>query len=165
MTPATSVSFYKPVFGDFLYAPVDAGWNGNPLSVLSALARLNVDPWMEAAELAGLPRDSALRRLAELLQRLPSRPWARTEPGPIADRLLKLLPHVSSSGVPATPTGRSTPQGQVTFSPRLRMIMFAIAIGVYAIAVGAHRMSLTQSDMPVATIATASQSPISQPSP
>jgi hypothetical protein len=105
MTPATSVSFYKPVFSDFLYAQVDEGWNGNPLSVLPAFARLNVDPWMEAAELAELPEESARRRLAELLERLPSRPWTRTESGPIADRPLKLLPHSSPSEAPQKQLG------------------------------------------------------------
>ena len=54
MTPATSVSFFRPEFDDFLYAPVGADSNEMPLSVLSALARLNVDPWEEAAELTPL---------------------------------------------------------------------------------------------------------------
>ena len=162
MTPATSVSFYKPVFSDFLYAPVDTGWNGNPLSVLSALSRLDVDPWMEAAELAELPRDGARRRLVELLERLPNRPWARADSGPIADRLLKLLPQISSSDGLTASRGRGMPQ--VTFTPRLRMIIFLAAIGVYAIAIGVHRGPLSQSDMPAVTAAKVSQSLIPQPS-
>ena len=44
MTPATSVSFIRPEFGDFLYAPIGEDRNEMPLSVLSALARLGVDP-------------------------------------------------------------------------------------------------------------------------
>jgi hypothetical protein len=42
-------------FDDFLYAPIVEGGNGMVLSVLSALARVNVDPWDEAARLARLP--------------------------------------------------------------------------------------------------------------
>jgi hypothetical protein len=156
MTPATSVSFYKPVFSDFLYAQVDEGWNGNPLSVLSALTRLNVDPWMEAAELAELPEESARRRLAELLERLPSRPWARTESGSIADRLLKLLPHSSPSEAPPTQLGHGILH--VTFTPQLKMVIFLAAIGVYAFALIAHRESLSRSDMSAVPAGTASQS-------
>jgi hypothetical protein len=42
-----------------------------PLSVLSALARLNLDPWHEAAELSDLPKDTAAQRLAALIALLP----------------------------------------------------------------------------------------------
>jgi hypothetical protein len=55
MTPATSVSFFRSEFDDFLYAAIGADRNESPLSVLSALARLNLDPWQEAAELSELP--------------------------------------------------------------------------------------------------------------
>jgi len=153
MTPATSVSFYKPVFSEFLYAQVDGGWNGNPLSVLSALARLDVDPWMEAAELAALPGQSARQRLAELLERLPSRPWARTESGPIADRLLKLLPRSNPSETPPAQIGQGI--FRVTFTPQLRMIIFLAAMGVFAIAFAAHREPLSRSVAPMAPSATA----------
>ena len=155
MNPATSVSFYKPIFNDFLYAPVDAGLNGNPLSVLSALARLDVDPWREAAELAELSRDGARRRLAELLERLPGRPWVRTEAGPIADRLVKLLPRRSLTDVPMTRQGRSIPL--LTLVPNLRTIVFVAAIGVCAIAFVAHRESVSRSDLAAAPGTTTSQ--------
>jgi len=62
------------------------------LSVLSALARLNVDPWREAAELSELPRDAAAKRLTKLVARLPVGAWAPKDCEPIADRLIQLLP-------------------------------------------------------------------------
>jgi hypothetical protein len=62
------------------------------LSVLSALARLNVDPWREAAELACLPRDAAIRRLASLIASLPDGPAAFPDRETIAARLIALLP-------------------------------------------------------------------------
>jgi len=46
-------------FGNFLYAPVGEDNNGVLLTVLSALARQNVDPWEEAADLSRLPGDAA----------------------------------------------------------------------------------------------------------
>lgn len=50
-------------FDAFLFAPVGDDENGMALSVLSALARLSVDPWLEAASLAQLPEHSAIERL------------------------------------------------------------------------------------------------------
>ena len=62
------------------------------LSVLSALARLEVDPWQEAAELAGLPGQSATERLASLIALLPNEPSMHRDPETIAARLVALLP-------------------------------------------------------------------------
>ena len=69
------------------------------LSLLSAMARLDVDPWQEAAELAQLPGDTAAQRLASLIAALPNGPSPHQEPGAIAARLLTLLPRVGSSRV------------------------------------------------------------------
>lgn len=67
------------------------------LSVVSALARLDLNPWQEAAELAGLPGAPATKRLASLLAALPDRPSPHPDPGTIAARLIALLPrHVGA---------------------------------------------------------------------
>ena len=50
-----------------------------PLSVLSALARLDLDPWKEGAELSELPSDRATQRFAALIVRLPGGPWTLAE--------------------------------------------------------------------------------------
>src|SRR6187200_2302521 len=71
VTAAASVSFFRPEFDDFLYAAIGADRNEMPLTVLSALSRLDVDPWAEAAELSELPKDAATQRLASLIGRLP----------------------------------------------------------------------------------------------
>jgi len=39
-------------FNDFLFAPIGEDKNGMLVSVLSGLARSDVDPWQEAAKLA-----------------------------------------------------------------------------------------------------------------
>lgn len=62
------------------------------LSVLSALARMDIDPWEEAAKLAQLPRETATRTLALLIAALPSGPSVRPDPEAIAPRLIALLP-------------------------------------------------------------------------
>ena len=71
-----------------------------PLSVLSALARLDIDPWEEAAELSELPRFTAAQRLAALIVQLPGGRWTQADSRTIADRLIELLPRRSSSKMP-----------------------------------------------------------------
>src|SRR5471032_1227100 len=87
-----------PEFDAFLFAPVGDDGNGMLLSVLSALARLDVDPWQEAANLAQLPRSTATERLTSLIAALPGRPASQPGPGTIAVRLIALLP--TDSNVP-----------------------------------------------------------------
>ena len=70
MTRSARVSALAPEFEDFLFAPIGEDMNGMLLSVVSALARLNIDPWQEAANLAQLPRTTATRRLAALIAAL-----------------------------------------------------------------------------------------------
>jgi hypothetical protein len=82
-------------FDDFLLASVRDERNG-PLSVLSALARLDVDPWRTAATLAELPRASAVQRLASLFSGLPDQLADRDA---IAARLVALLPSPAGSHV------------------------------------------------------------------
>jgi hypothetical protein len=79
-------------FDAFLYAPVGADRNGLLLSVISALARLDLDPWLEAAKLAQLPVKTAAERLAGLIATLPDEALAQPDPRAIADRLIGLLP-------------------------------------------------------------------------
>lgn len=83
--------------GDFLSAPVWEEKNGSPLSVLSALARLDVDPWAEAARLAALPRGAAASALTVLLHRLPREQPETPDAASIADRLVRLLPKGGSA--------------------------------------------------------------------
>ncbi|HMF88181.1 MAG TPA: hypothetical protein VK575_08880, partial [Gemmatimonadaceae bacterium] len=96
---AASVTFFRPEFDDFLYAPIGADRNQMTVTVLSALSRLDVDAWEEAAELSELPTDTATQRLASLIARLPGGSWAQADPTEIADRLIELLPRRSKSNV------------------------------------------------------------------
>jgi hypothetical protein len=61
-------------FDAFLFASVGEDRDDMPLSVLSALARLDVDPRQEAAQLALLPVKTATQRLASLIAALPAGP-------------------------------------------------------------------------------------------
>jgi len=87
--PALSSEFDK-----FLYAPVGEVNDDMPFSVLSALARQNVDPWEEAAELAQLSTESAIVRLTSAISGGPS---TRSDATTNAARLVALLPR--STGI------------------------------------------------------------------
>jgi hypothetical protein len=64
MTLAARFSLLHSDLNDFLFASVGDEQNGMPLSVLSALTRLGVDPWEEAARLAALPKALAVEAMA-----------------------------------------------------------------------------------------------------
>jgi hypothetical protein len=101
MTYSASASRLGPEFDDFLFAPIGEDRNGMLLSVLSALARLDIDPWQEAAKLAALPGETATQRLASLIAELPDEPAAHPDPTTIAARLIALLPRPARSNVPS----------------------------------------------------------------
>jgi hypothetical protein len=94
-----AVSYLGPEFNDFLYASVGVEKNGMQLSVLSALARQNVDPWQEAAQLTGLPEKTAIQRLMSLIPALPEELSVNPDRDTIAVRLIALLPHHTSSEI------------------------------------------------------------------
>jgi hypothetical protein len=50
-------------FADFLYAPIGEEENGMLLTVLSALARIGLDPWQEAGCLTRLQTDLATAKM------------------------------------------------------------------------------------------------------
>ena len=99
MAQSASISVRGSEFNDFLFSQIGKDKNDTPLSVLSALARLNVDPWQEAAELARLPRETATQRLASSIAALPDRSSAHLEHETIAARLIALLPRQASSKI------------------------------------------------------------------
>ncbi len=74
MTHAALSPLIGREFDEFLGAPIREDRNGTTLSVLSALARLDVDPWHEATSLARMPREAAAERLTALIDALPREP-------------------------------------------------------------------------------------------
>jgi len=63
------MTLHANAFSEFLFAGIAEQSNGMTLSLLSALARLGVDPWAEAARLAEMPEALAVAALAALLTR------------------------------------------------------------------------------------------------
>jgi len=79
-------------YDDFLFAPVWEDANGMRVSVLSALARLNVDPREEAGRLAAMPKAIAEKTLLLAFDRVSGQSWKSPEAAAIAARLVRLLP-------------------------------------------------------------------------
>src|SRR5580693_5719620 len=86
-----------PEFDAFLFASVGEEVNGVPLSVLSALSRLDLDPRAEAARLAHLTKDAAADQLARMIARLSDRRWSAAEALRIASGLIDRLPMASAA--------------------------------------------------------------------
>jgi hypothetical protein len=82
-------------FDAFLFAPIGNEANGHPLSVISALARLDLDPWQEAVSLSNLSALAATQRLTSLIATLPGGLANHFPPAAIAARLAGLLPTIA----------------------------------------------------------------------
>lgn len=78
--------------GQFLSASLWDDQNGTPLSVMSAFARLGLEPWVEAVRLAGMSRRTAVTALVANLSQLPLSGADSPDYAAIASRLVKLLP-------------------------------------------------------------------------
>jgi hypothetical protein len=101
-------------FDEFLCASIGEEKNGMALSVMSAFARRNVDPWQEAARLSQLSRDVAARELCAMISELPPGSPSQATPQAITERLMAGLPRYAGSA--ASP--RKTPPGRVALSRR-----------------------------------------------
>ena len=122
-----SVSSFTSRYNQFLYAPICDEANGMQLSVLSALARMDVDPWQEATRLAAMPKAIAERTLVSTLDQVLGKSCHRSETEVIAARLAQLLPQ-PDQGVTITPTETARVGAQRTYW--LVWLGFALAISL-----------------------------------
>lgn len=94
----------------FLYSFVGEDRNGFMVTVLSTLARLGLDPWKEASELAELSEGAALTRLGVLLEKFSDVPALSYEHETVARKLVPLLSapaaHAPSQGDASPNRGR-----------------------------------------------------------
>jgi hypothetical protein len=139
-------------FDVFLFAPMGEDRNGAPLSVLSALARLNVDPWEEAAALARLPLDAATRKLTSLIAALPVGSSARADPVTMAQRLVVLLrsqPALQIRSRAAVPRGASIRFQAIAVAMCFLIAMVFMITSHWIMAARHTQMSLEKSLAPV----------------
>lgn len=117
-------------FDAFLFAAVGDETNGMALTVLSALSRLDIDPWADAARLSSLSKDSAIVALAQSIARLPRGTWQATDVTAIATRLVELLPKPQSTTPKAVVRALVRP---TAWRRRATMVLtvMCVALGIY----------------------------------
>jgi hypothetical protein len=144
-----SISPLNPEFNDFLFASIGEEKNGMLLSVLSALARLDIDPWQEAVRLARLPKDLARQSLASLIAGLPSGRWAPSDSTVIAARLAQLLPSRNSSKASSVVANRSVLE--MTRHLAMMWLIYAAICGALFIVEGKREQpsSMNHTDAPL----------------
>jgi hypothetical protein len=157
MTPATSVFFLRPDLDDFLYASIGEERNEMQLSVLSALTRLNVDPWAEAIELCELPKEAAAQRLASLISRLPAVHGSLADSRAVAGRLIELLPGAGSHGAPPV-KGSPSIRDMMRAPSALILLCVALAIAVVVVVGNRERSRDDQTEIPAFSSVTPPQS-------
>jgi hypothetical protein len=135
MTRSASVSILAAEFDNFLFAPIGKERNGMLLSVVSALARLNVDPW---------PVTTAARRLASLIAALPERPSTHLDPGSNAARLIARLPRPAGFKIVPIEAWRNggARSGMQLRAPHYIALMIVFLLGGLGIAAG--ELAVTQ---------------------
>jgi hypothetical protein len=111
-----------PEFDSFLFATVGEELDGAPLSVLSALSRLGLDPRDEAARLSRLTKEAAADQLARMIARLSDRRWTLSEARRIAGGLIERLPTSNTAGKPDRRETRAAP---ITGSRASRFLVYA----------------------------------------
>jgi hypothetical protein len=126
MSLSVQFSLIHSDLNKFLFAPVGIEQNGMSLSVISALTRLDIDPWEEALRLANLPRALAIDALEQTIARLPI---DRTQPPldnlAITRRLLDLLP---ARGQATTP-GRAKADAKSTTCLQAVILLACLGLG------------------------------------
>jgi hypothetical protein len=108
-------------FNPFLFASVSDDPEV-PLSVASALARLDLDPWQEAEELSHLQEEAAAQRLAALLAKSPG---ASADPRILVTQLVALLPRPPKTVTAAPGGGRF--DADMTIDPKVVAVLFLVA--------------------------------------
>jgi len=119
-------------FNGFLFAPIGEDRTGIELTIFSALTRLGLDPWREAARLAALSRKAATQALAATMSKLPEGDWTASELEAIAARLVGLLPGPTPQTASDTVEKTKPKSGLVTW-----LVWFAVLVlAIFLIAQG-----------------------------
>jgi hypothetical protein len=124
------------------------------LSVLSVLARHDVDPWQEAARLAQLSKDQAVNSLASKIRKSHSERWSASEASILAARLIELLP--SHDRPSSNQLWADDGNGRLTFWVVAGMLFMSIAISGNSMqkltkdtSGPAHSVGMAKQDVPV----------------
>jgi hypothetical protein len=134
------LSLSNSQFDSFLFAPLYE--NGETsLSVLSALARQDIDAWQEAARSDQLPKDAAINSFTSAVWKSDSERWSPSEASIIAASLIERLAshhasHISSISI------------ESNNSKLMMWLVYGILLGSIAISGNSNLQSTTSSSQP-----------------
>ena len=124
----------RPDLDKFLFAAVGAEQNGIPLSMVSALTRLGLDPWEEAGRLSSLGKREAVEQLARLIAELPGAHRPLAEVQEIASGLVAQLPkHHDGDRPPASQIQRRRLPRWPSTPKQSQFLMFCLAVAAAAL--------------------------------
>ena len=132
---------FRPDLNKFLFAAVGEERNGIPLSMMSALAQLDLDPWEEAGRLSNLAKQEAIERLTGLILRLPGLRRPSSEAQQISAELVDALPMHKGEAGPAQEVRRTAPRN-IASGKAFWLICLAVAAIAFS-------LMLSQRDVPV----------------
>lgn len=120
-------------YDPFLFAELGEDRTGAAVTVLSALARLDLEPWTEARELSRLARKAAQVRLTAHLEAITDIPALALASEGRAERLIALLPRRAppltlKSREPGT---KVVPQGWISWTQLALVGVAVLALILY----------------------------------
>lgn len=119
--------------------------DGVPLTVLSMLARQDLEPIEEALRLSQLPHEEAVNSLASKLWKSDSKKWSPSDASILAAQLIALLPR------------EREPESRVTIVARyegqlMMWLMYGIVLGTLVFNGASQRSDPTNGNPPATTI-------------
>jgi hypothetical protein len=148
-------------FQPFLYEVIGDDVSGLPLSVLSVLARQDLDPWEQAASWSRMPAQAATTEVVTVIASVPPGLSARPAPERIAERLMALLPPERT--VWAARPLRLAPSADNKIRNRLSMILFYVSFAVLGQWIISGMRDSATADRPVAATSAGTVTPAPAP--
>ena len=130
---------FRPDLNKFLFAAVGEERNGIPLSMMSALAQLDLDPWEEAGRLSTLAKQEAIERLTGLILRLPGMRRPSSEAQQIAAELVDALPMHKGEASPAQEVRRAAPRN-IASGKAFWLVCLAVAAIAFILMLSQHNL-------------------------
>jgi hypothetical protein len=122
MTGPVGIGQDRTPFDAFLQAEVGHDRNGTAVTVMSALARLGLDPCQVAADLSRQPPGTARKRLENALAELENIPDLNRRRSTISARLIALLPNA------AIGAAKAPPGAALGFGPILAFVLVVLFV-------------------------------------
>jgi hypothetical protein len=117
-------------FDPFLFASIGEDRHGQLLSVISALARSDLDPWLEAVSLSRMSQGQATARLCGLIAALPDGPPSGRPVDAVAGELVALLPQTAKWAPPPKAARPKTAPPLAVMTPNGRFALGAVALAL-----------------------------------